>query len=136
MLSNLLIEEGTVRKEVIGSSVSYTEVAQFLHPWDFPGKDDYMDFLCESNGLFFPEGLCLKSDLYMGLEVGTLYDLRGRIERYWAIAKENPDYPEAFTTRLFGTLSPCIVTDIGACPPSAECELLLGLSWLAHRGAL
>ena len=90
MLSNVLIEEGALRKEVIGSSVSDTEVAQFFLPWDFPGKDDYMDFLCESNGLFFPEG--------MGLEVETLYDLRGRIERYWAIAKENPDYPEAFTT--------------------------------------
>ena len=98
MLSNVLIEEGALRKEVIGSSVSDTEVAQFFLPWDFPGTDDYMDFLCESNGLFFPEGLCLKSDLYMGLEVETLYDLRGRIERYWAIAKENPDYPEAFTT--------------------------------------
>ena len=47
MLSNVLIEEGTVRKEVIGSSVSHTEVVQFFHPWDFPGKDDYMDFLCK-----------------------------------------------------------------------------------------
>lgn len=98
MLSNLLIEDGTVRKEVIGSRVSHTEVAQFFLPWDFPGKDDYMDFLCESNGLFFPDGLCLKSDLYMGLEVETLYDFKGRIERYWAIAKENPDYPEVFAS--------------------------------------
>ena len=98
MLSNLLIENGAVRKEVIGSKGSHTEVAQFFLPWDFPGKDDYMDFLCESNGLFFPDGLCLKSDLYMGLEVETLYDLKGRIERYWAIAKENPDYPDAFTS--------------------------------------
>jgi hypothetical protein len=98
MLSNLLIEDGTVRKEVIGSRVPHTEVAQFFLPWDFRGKDDYIDFLCESNGLFFPDGLCLKSDLYMGLEVETLYDLKGRIERYWAIAKENPDYPEVFTS--------------------------------------
>lgn len=98
MLSNLLIEDGAVRKEVIGSKVSHTEVAQFFLPWGFLGKDDYMDFLCESNGLFFPDGLCLKSDLYMGLEVETLYDLKGRIERYWAIAKENPDYPDAFTS--------------------------------------
>ena len=97
MLSNLQIEDGAVRKVVIGSRVSHTEVAQFFLPWDFLGKDDYMDFLCESNGLFFPDGLCLKSDLYMGLEVETLYDLKGRIERYWAIAKETPDYPEDFT---------------------------------------
>lgn len=98
MLSNLLIEDGAVRKQVIGSRVSHTEVAQFFLPWDFPEKDDYMDFLCESNGLFFPDGLCLKSDLYMGLEVETLYDFKGRIERYWAIAKENPDYPEVFAS--------------------------------------
>jgi hypothetical protein len=98
MLSNLLIEDGAVRKEVIGSRVSHAEVAQFFLPWDFLGKYDYMDFLSESNGLFFPDGLCLKSDLYLGLEVETLYDLKGRIERYWAIAKENPDYPEDFTT--------------------------------------
>ena len=57
MLSNVLIEDGAVRKEVIGSSVSHTEVAPFFRPWDFLGKDDYMDFLCESNGLFFPDGL-------------------------------------------------------------------------------
>lgn len=48
---------------------------------------------------FFPDGLILKSNLDVELEVETLYDVNGRLERYWDIAKKNPDLPDDFTTR-------------------------------------
>lgn len=98
MLNNSFIDKIT-NKKVIGRKISYENIVLFFCEWEFPGKDEYMEFLLQFNGLFFPDGLILKSDLDVELEVETLYDVNGRLERYWDIAKKNPDLPDDFTTR-------------------------------------
>lgn len=98
MLNNSFIDK-TTNKKVIGRKISYENIVLFFCEWEFPGKDEYMEFLLQFNGLFFPDGLILKSDLDVELEVETLYDVNGRLERYWDIAKKNPDLPDDFTTR-------------------------------------
>ena len=98
MLNNSFIDKIT-NKKVIGRKISYENIVLFFCEWEFPGKDEYMEFLLQSNGLFFPDGLILKSNLDVELEVETLYDVNGRLERYWDIAKKNPDLPDDFTTR-------------------------------------
>ena len=98
MLNNSFIDKIT-NKKVIGRKISYENIVLFFCEWEFQGKDEYMEFLLQSNGLFFPDGLILKSNLDVELEVETLYDVNGRLERYWDIAKKNPDLPDDFTTR-------------------------------------
>ena len=98
MLNNSFIDKIT-NKKVIGRKISYENIVLFFCEWEFPGKDEYMEFLLQFNGLFFPDGLILKSNLDVELEVETLYDVNGRLERYWDIAKKNPDLPDDFTTR-------------------------------------
>lgn len=98
MLNNSFIDKIT-NKKVIGRKISYENIVLFFCEWEFPGKDEYMEFLLQFNGLFFPDGLILKSDLDVELEVETLYDVNGRLEHYWDIAKKNPDLPDDFTTR-------------------------------------
>lgn len=98
MLNNSFIDKIT-NKKVIGEKISHENIVLFFCEWEFPGKDEYMEFLLQFNGLFFPDGLILKSDLDVELEVETLYDVNGRLERYWDIAKKNPDLPDDFTTR-------------------------------------
>ena len=98
MLNNSFIDKIT-NKKVIGRKISYENIVLFFCEWEFQGKDEYMEFLLQSNGLFFPDGLILKSNLDVELEVETLYDVNGRLERYWDIAKKKPDLPDDFTTR-------------------------------------
>lgn len=59
MLNNSFIDK-TTNKKVIGRKISYENIVLFFCEWEFPGKDEYMEFLFQFNGLFFPDGLILK----------------------------------------------------------------------------
>ena len=97
MLNNLLIDNIT-NKQIIGVSLPKDMIAKFFIEWNFSGKDAYIDFLSQYNGLFFPEGLLLEASSHdIEMEVETFYDLCGRLERYWDIAKDNVDIPKKFT---------------------------------------
>lgn len=97
MLNNLFIDNIT-SKQIIGTPLSKDAIAQFFVGWDFFGKDTYIDFLSRYNGLFFPDGLLLDISAHdIEMEVETFYDLCGRLEHYWNIARENVDIPKDFT---------------------------------------
>ena len=97
MLNNLLIDNIT-NKQIIGVPLSKDMIAKFFIEWNFSGKGAYIDFLSQYNGLFFPEGLLLEASAHdIEMEVETFYDLCGRLERYWDIAKDNIDIPKKFT---------------------------------------
>lgn len=97
MLNNLFIDNIT-SKQIIGTPLSKDTIAQFFVGWDFSGKDAYIDFLSKHNGLFFPDGLLLDISAHdIEMEVETFYDLCGRLEHYWNIARENVDISKDFT---------------------------------------
>ena len=54
MLNNLLIDNIT-NKQIIGGPLPKDMIAKFFIEWNFSGKDAYIDFLSQYNGLFFPE---------------------------------------------------------------------------------
>ena len=56
MLNNLLIDNIT-NKQIIGVSLPKDMIAKFFIEWNFSGKDAYIDFLSQYNGLFFSRGI-------------------------------------------------------------------------------